>query len=318
MLKRVVVTGANGFVGRHLCRELVDRGWSVYGVDRLPPGEGVLPDEMEFCADDVLSSVGWARMLDGADTVVHLIAATHGAAKTTSEYAAVNVEGTRRVLEASVEAGVKRFVYLSSIKAVGEGGDLAYSEATPCCPEDAYGSTKRQAEIIVQELTANTSTTPIMLRPPALYGPGMKGNLLALLKLVDKATPLPLGCVRNARSMLYVGNLVSAITGTLECSDAVTGVFHVVDDGEPVSTRELAVRLSALLGRRPLIVPVPIFILKLCGMLVGRTDITDRLTRSLVVSGEAFKKALGWNPPTTLEEGLQRTVDWYRNERNLK
>lgn len=315
-MRRVAVTGANGFIGQHLCAELLRCGWEVRGTVRKLEARHSLAPEVEPVVVDVNKDDGWLAAVSSVDAVVHLVGRTHvlhdRANDPLDAYRSVNVEGTQRVLKTCVQAGVPRFIYLSSIKAVGEGSEIPYDETSPCVPEDAYGITKREAEIAVLETAARTSLQAIIIRPPLVYGPEVRGNFLRLLRLVDRGIPFPLGCTHNARSMVFVGNMTSAIAALLEQPAMRENVFHVADDGEPLSTKDLVTRLGCLLGHRVYHVPVPVPLLCLGGALIGRSGEVRRLIGSLTVSGERLKRALSWTPPYTVEQGLAETVAWYR------
>jgi len=315
-MKRVLITGANGFIGRYLCGEFLSNGWTVRGTIRRPEAGQSLPPEVETVIVDVTRDDGWSAAVSGVDAVVHLVGRTHvlhdRASDPLDAYRSVNVGGTQRVLEACVEAGVPRFIYLSSIKAVGEGTQSPYSETSSCNPEDAYGITKREAEIAVLEMATKTDLHVTIVRPPLVYGPGVKGNFLLILRLVDRGIPLPLGCTHNARSMVFVGNLTGAIAALLDEPTTKENIFHVVDNGEPLSTKDLVTRLGHLMGRNVHHIPVPISLLRLGGGLLGHAGEVMRLVSSLTVSGERIKETLNWTPPYTLEEGLTETVNWYR------
>lgn len=315
-MKRVLVTGSSGFIGCHLCAELLRCGWDVRGTIRRLETRRSLPSEVEAVIVDVNRDDGWSAALSKVEVVVHLVGRTHVVRDTGPDplaaYRAINVEGTQRVLRGCVQAGVPRFIYLSSIKAVGEGGEIPYDETSHCAPEDAYGITKREAEIAVLETAARTGLQAVILRPPLVYGPGVKGNFLRLLRLVDRGIPFPLGCTHNARSMVFVGNLTSAIVALLDRPTTKETFFHVTDDGEPLSTKELVTRLGYLMGRRVHHIPVPAPLLRLGGGLLGHAGEVKRLIGSLIVSGERINRTLDWIPPYTVDQGLVETVNWYR------
>jgi len=225
-------------------------------------------------------------------------------------YRSVNVGITKALLEACARSSVKQILYLSSIKAVGEGEGSPYSEEAECAPKDAYGISKREAEQLVLESAKGGMVTTVV-RPPLVYGPGVKGNFLRLMNLVWRGLPLPIGLIRNARSMVFVGNLTNAICTLLNEPSKAAGVFHVADYGVPLSTPELVRKLARLMGRPARIVPFPVGLMRLTGRLVGRLEDVDRLTRSLVVSCDRIRKELGWEPPFSVDEGLAQTVEWF-------
>lgn len=289
LVMRVFVTGADGFIGSYLCRMMEGRGLSVYRCTRADCGDvGVISD--------------WSARLVGMDAVVHLANTAHAYA-TEAELRQVNVEGTRRLAEQCARLGVKRFVYLSSVKVLGESsGDSPLDERATLAPEDAYGRTKAEAEEVLAQLR---DLEVVVLRPPLAYGPGVQANFLRLLEAVDRGWPLPFASVRNRRSLIHVGNLADAIIRCLEVPQAGGGTW-LVDDDAPVSTPELCLSIGAALGRRALLLPFPVALLKLAAPL-------QKVTGSLVMDSGAFRRDLGWRPPYSMEQGLAETASWWRD-----
>lgn len=313
---RVLVTGASGFVGGHLCPELMAAGWTVRAVVRNPEAARRLPEGVEhFMISGIGSETDWAEGLEGVDAVAHLAGRAHVTHEESADpmgaYREVNVGGTRRLAEACSEAGVCRLVFVSSVKAVGEGAPVAYTEETACRPEDAYGVSKLEAEGALAEVFTRTGLEAVVLRPPLVYGPGVKANFLRLLGLVERGLPLPFGSVKNARSMVYVGNLVGAILLCLEHPAASGGTFFVAD-GEPPSTRGLVMKMGEALKRPARLVPVPVPLLRLGGRVTGRSAEVDRLVGSLTMSTEKIRRHLGWSPRYSVDDGLRETVNWYK------
>ena len=252
---RIHVTGASGFIGSHLRPALAAAGHEL----RTAP--------------------------EGCDAVVHLANIAHASASP-ADLHRVNVEGTIAQARAALAAGVRRFVYLSSIKAAQ--------------PEDAYGRAKSIAE---QALLQMEGLEPVILRPPLVYGPRVRANFLALLRAIDRGWPLPLASIENRRSLVYVGNLVDAI---LVCLGGPTqGRTYAVSDGAPVSTPELCRAIGRALGRPARLFPFPGALLRLAPGLA-------RLAQSQVADDAALRAELGWRPPFSFEEGLRRTAEWYR------
>ena len=310
-MPRVLVTGANGFVGRHLCPELVRSGWDVRAVSRRPAS--TIPSQCEtVLVSDIGRPLHWQPLLEDVQAVVHLVARTHKLQDHNgiAAYQELNVGGTRQLVRASIAAGVSRFLFMSSIKAVGEGASAAYSETTPCRPEDDYGQSKYDAERLLSEITAGTDLQTVILRSPLIYGAHVKGNFLRLLNAVWRGMPLPLGAIRNTRSMTYVGNLVSAIEVAMQHPAAAGETFHVAD-GSALSTRELIVRLAALMRTRALLFSVPPPWLRIVGQMARRSDQVRRVTDSLTVSTKRIQDRLQWQPPHSLESGLRIQVDWF-------
>lgn len=313
VVRTVAVTGANGFVGRALCRRLQQDGLRVRAVVRRREAAALVPADEVAVVEGVNRPDAWVTALAGADAVAHLIALTHERAASTSalsEYRAVNVDITASVVAASQRVGVGRLLYVSSVKAVGEGAAVPYTEATPCHPVDAYGQTKREAEEVVQ--AGSDGVESVILRPPLVHGPGVRGNLLRLLRAVDKGRPLPVGAVRARRSLVGVDNLAAAASATLT-HPAAAGELFFVTDGDAPQVRELVVALAELMQRRARLVPVPPSVLRATATLLRRGDLAERLVGDLVVDDRKIRTTLGWEPPLTLRDGLARTVAWYRS-----
>lgn len=320
-MKRVLLTGANGFVGRRLSQELRANGWRVREVVRRPSeieSSGVESVQIE----DIAAHPDWSEILQNVDVVVHLAARAHVMNDRGSNpldlYRTVNVSGTARLAEASLEAGVRRFVYVSSVKAVGEGEysppgspSPIYTEETPCRPQDAYGISKLEAEQAMLQAARGGGMETVIVRPPLVYGPEVRANYLRLMKAVAHGIPLPLGAVQNARSMVYIGNLAHALSLSCEHPNAAGETF-LVADGEPLSTRELVERMGRAMERPARLFPVPVSFLRLAGRALGRLDEVDRLVGSLVVSTARIRERLGWIPPYTEDEGLRETANWLR------
>ena len=310
----ILVTGATGFVGRRLVTALVDRGERVRVAVRTP--QTALAGVETAVVGDIHGHTDWGAALAGVSRVFHLAARTHVLADTAAdplrEYRRINTEGTARLATAAARAGVRRLVYLSSIKVNGESTEAGpYTEASPPQPEDAYGRTKWEAERALRGVEQHLGLEAVVLRPPLVYGPGVKANFLKLIGLVARGVPLPLGAVRNRRSLVYVDNLVDALVlaGT---HAAAAGRTFLVSDAEDVSTPELVRALAAALGVRPRLLPIPPALLRAAGRVLGRDAQVKRLTGSLQVDTTLIRDTLGWRPPRTLEDGLAATVAWYR------
>jgi nucleoside-diphosphate-sugar epimerase len=264
----------------------------------------------------------WRTALEDITAVVHLAARTHvmreSAADPLAAYRDINVEGTQRLAEAAAAAGVRRFVFLSSIKVNGERtGLLPFGEADEPRPEDAYGITKLEAEQVLERIAAESEMRVTILRPPLVYGPGVKGNFLALMGAVRKGVPLPLGLVDNRRSLVHVGNLASAIVACLD-NERAAGQTFLVSDGEDLSTPELIRRLATGLATRPRLYPCPVWLLRVAGTLLGKRAQVARLTDSLQVDSARIRQMLGWTPPFTVEQGLAETAWWFASETGRK
>ncbi|MBI3938282.1 MAG: SDR family oxidoreductase [Betaproteobacteria bacterium] len=313
---RVLVTGASGFVGSTLCRVLVEAGHAPRAaVHRIVPGsEG---HDTVVCVGEIDSNTDWSHALRGVDCVVHLAARAHvmreRAADPLAEYRRINVEGTRRLAEQAVAAGVRRLVFLSSVKVNGEATARPFTENDAPRPEDAYGISKWEAEQALKGVAARSKLEVVILRPPLVYGPGVKGNFLALMRAIARGLPLPLASVDNRRSLIYVENLAGAIELSITKNEAA-GRTYLVSDAEDVSMPQLIRALAAALGTKARLWPSPPPLLKAAGRLLGRADAVARLTGSLQVDSSKIRRELSWRPRSTLAQGLAETARWYHAE----
>lgn len=314
---KILVTGAAGFIGRALCERLKTDGHEVFCTVRSAGQAATLPEGVRVLASTGLGpDTGFAEILESIDVVVHLAARVHvlrdEARDPLAAFRAENVETTANLARQAASAGVRRLVFLSSVKVHGEGAEKSYREDDPLEPADAYGQSKLEAEEKLASIMTETGLEVVVLRPPLVYGPGVKANFQQLLELVSRGVPLPLSSVRNRRSMLYLGNLVDAIA-TCAQHPRAAGQTYLVSDGEDVSTPELIRRIAAALGRTPRLLPLEPSILRFFGKITGRAGMTDRLLRSLSVDSGKIRRDLEWQPPFTMQDGLASTAAWYRN-----
>ena len=307
---RVVVTGATGFVGKALCVEFVAHGHAVVpAVRRASCLAG------EVVVGDIDGATDWTTALAACDAVVHLAARVHVMDDTAhdplAQYRATNTDATLNFARQAAQVGVKRFVYISTIKVNGEGRGTAYCETDAPAPGDAYAISKWEAEQGLQRIAGETGLEVVILRPPLVYGPGVKANFRQLLRTVERGWPLPLGAIRNRRSLLYLGNLVDAIRLCVE-HPAAAGQTFLLDDGEAISTPELVRAVASAMGRPARLLAMPVGVLELVGILLGKRAAVARLTGSLYVDSSAIRSRLGWTPPYTLRQGLDATVAYVR------
>jgi UDP-glucose 4-epimerase len=257
------------------------------------------------------AATAWEAALAGCDVIVHLAARVHvmddKASDPLAEFREVNTEGTLNLARQAAQAGVKRFVFTSTIKVNGEGRDAAYRETDTPAPADPYAISKWEAEQGLHSIAQETGLEVVILRPPLVYGPGVKANFLRLMRTVARGWPLPLGAIRNRRSLLYLGNFVDAIRLCVEHAGAAGQTF-LLDDGEPVSTPDLIRALAHAMGRPARLLAVPVGVLELAGALLGKRAAVARLTGSLYVDSSAIRSRLGWSPPYTMRQGLDVTV----------
>ncbi len=322
-----LVTGATGFIGSALLAAL--QGRAVRRALRQPAADALPGDTV---VGDIGPDTDWSAALAGVDCVVHLAARTHvmneDAADPLAAYRRINVEATRNLAQQAAAAGVRRFVFLSSVKVNGEGfphprplysvssvplsqGERgAYVETDTPAPQDAYGISKREAEDVLRDIAARSAMELVILRPPLVHGPGVKGNFLRLLQLIHRGMPLPLASVRNRRSLLHVVNLADAIVACMD-APAAAGKTFLVSDGEDVSTPELIRKLAAGMERPARLLPCPVMLLELGAELIGQRDAVARLTGSLQVDASLLRNTLGWRPRIPLDQGLIDTARWY-------
>ena len=311
---RILVTGASGFVGTALCRELLARGHTVRAaVRRLVPPSAVPSQLHQILVPDIAAEFDRRALVDGVGTVVHLAAIAHRSSLDDGEMRRVNCDAAVRLAEAAARS-VRRFIFLSSVKVHGEdSGSGTYAEDDALDPQDSYGRSKLEAERALTETAARVGIELAIVRPPLVYGPGVKANFLRLLGWVDSGLPLPFASVRNRRSLIYVGNLVDAIVRLVE-HPVARGPFLVSDD-ESVSTPELVSRIARVLGRSARLLPAPLALLRMAGMIAGRRDEIRRLTGNLAIDSLRARRLLDWRPPYTLDAGLAQTARWFKSVR---
>jgi len=307
---KVLITGANGLVGRAVCAALHRTGHAVTPAVRRAQG---LAQEQVIGESD--AQTGWRAALAGMESVVHLAARVHvmndSAADPLAAFRSINTAGTLNLARQCAAAGVRRFVFVSSVKVNGEERAAPYTEADTPAPEDAYALSKWEAEQGLWQVAAETGLEVVILRPPLVYGPGVGANFLALLRAVARGMPLPLGAINNQRSLIFVGNLADAILCCLE-HPAAAGQTFLVSDGEEVSTPELVRRMATALGRPAWLVALPVPVLRMLVAFAKKPALATRLSGSLAVDSSKIRRELDWSPPFTLDEGLRETAAWYR------
>ena len=314
--KNVLVTGANGFVGAALCDYLAKKGYTVSGSARNP--EAVPPSARPRRVDDLGPDTDWMEALFYIDVVVHLAGRAHVMDEDPDDAAelfmSVNSEGALHLAEAAATSGVKRFIFVSTVKVNGERTHLRpFTEQDVAMPADPYAKSKWEAEQALWQVSRAFGMEMVVLRPPLVYGPNVKGNFRALLDLLQKRVPLPFGLIRNKRSMIHVTNLASAITLCIEHPAAVGETF-LVRDNESLSTTELIRRIDRAAERMSLLLPVPVFLLRLFGLATGNSEKIARLTESLVIDDAHIRDRLDWRPDLSVNHGLEETVLWHIRE----
>lgn len=316
-MSQILVTGANGFVGKALCRALADGGHTVTGLVRQAGG----------CFGDVHEWVDAGKDFEGVKTswpeglrpesVVHLAARVHvlndDAVDPDAAFHATNVEGTLRVAEAALQNGARRFVFVSSIKALAEADSgRPLREDDPPAPQDAYGRSKYAAEQALLRFGQETGLDVVIARPPLVYGPEVRANFLRLMDAVWRGIPLPLGSVSAKRSLVYVGNLADALARCATDPRAAHQCFHIAD-GDDSTVAGLARSLGRHLRRPARLVPLPASWLRVAGRVTHRSPQVERLVGSLQVDSGRIRSVLGWQPPYSIDDGLVVTARWYRS-----
>lgn len=314
--RRVLVTGAHGFVGQALCETLTSGAWSVRRAVRRQIAEG------DFVVGDVGPQSDWLRAVAGVDCVVHLASRTHimhdESLNPMDAYRDINVAGTIQLAKTAAAQGVRRFVFMSSIKVNGEWtAEHPFTEADTPQPRDAYGISKHEAEQALREIAKETGLEVTILRPPLVYGPGVKANFLRLMQLVARRRPLPLGSIDNRRSLIYVENLADAIVACME-HPAAAGKTYLVSDSEAVSTPELVRQIALALGVEARLLSLPTSLLSLGAKLLRRDAEWQRIGGSLQIDSSKIRDELNWKPPFTMAQGLAQTAQWYHSQYPLK
>lgn len=322
-IRRVLITGATGFIGPHVCAALKRAGWVVRGAklaDRQPL-QSCAVDEWVAVAD-IGGDVNWSEALRGVNTIVHLAGRVHvmheHVADPLAEYRRFNVAGTESLARSAAFLGVSRVVFVSSIKVNGErtgrdrdGAFERYHENTPPSPHDAYAISKWEAECRLQDIAAATGIEVVIVRPPLVYGPGVGANFLRLMRLVDRGIPLPFGSVHNLRSLIYVENLADALTTCVIAPQSRNRTYLIRD--VDLSTADLIRTIASALGRRPRLLNLPDWVVRLGAHLCFKDGALDRLTGSLLVDDHLIRRELSWVPKCSLESAMARTAAWYRS-----
>ena len=311
----ILVTGATGFVGTALVGRLAaDRAFNGV-IAAVRQTVALFPEGVrQFPVGDLLPATDWSAALQDVDKLVHCAARVHVMQDDSTDplraYRLVNVEGTLNLARQAAASGVRRFVCVSSIKVNGEATQprQPFSADDLPAPLDPYGVSKLEAEQGLREIEAKTGMEVVIVRPPLVYGPGVKANFASMVRWVARGLPLPFGAINNARSMVALGNLVDLLVTCLKHPEAAGQTF-LVSDGEDVSTTELLRRTAQALKKKTLLLPIPTFVLESGAALLGKRAVAQRLCGSLQVDIDKTRRLLGWNPPLTLDQGLKKTVE---------
>lgn len=316
----IFVTGAGGFIGKSLCCSLVHHGAAVTACVRsnpriLPPGSPI--EKLAYREISDISQVSdWSASLRGMDTVVHLAARAHVLRETEpnpiERYRAVNTDSTLLLARQAASVGVRRFVFLSSIGVNGNTTSLgkSFTEESQIAPHNAYAVSKWEAEEGLLKLADESGMEMVIIRPPLVYGPGVKANFFVMMRCLHEGIPLPLGAIRNQRSLVALDNLVDLIGCCIEHPAAVNQIF-LVADGIDLSTTEILRRLGNCLGKPARLLPVPQKIVETGLKCIGRRDLAQKLCGSLQVDISKARELLGWTPPVATDEALTNTAQFF-------
>jgi len=311
----ILVTGATGFVGSRFCEVVIQHGWRVRRAVHQASG---LPDEV--VAGDVTGNTSWSEALKNVEIVVHIAARVHimddSATDPLSEFRKTNTEGTLNLAQQAAVAGVKRFIFISSAKVNGEmtPPGQSFKPDDEAIPTDPYALSKYEAEQGLLKLARETDMEVVIIRPPLVYGPGVKANFASMMKWINKGIPLPFGAIHNQRSLVALENLVSFIIHCIDHPKAKNEIF-LISDGEDVSTTELLQKVAVALGKKSRLVPVPVSWMRFVAKLLGKEAVANRLFGSLQVDSFKARELLGWKPVITMDDQLKKTAEAYLNNK---
>ena len=311
----VLLTGATGFIGTELCQHFTH-------LSKIRIRVALRASNPAYPQATVVSSIDrhtdWTTALQGIDTVIHLAARAHQIKDTAPNpeqaFYEVNTAGTANLVRQSIEAGVKHFIFISSIGAMATLSDDVLTADSPCRPDTPYGLSKLAAEQALIQQTQGTGMTYTIIRPPLVYGPGNPGNMARLIKLVNTGLPLPLGAIHNRRSLVALPNLVDLITTCLTHPAAANQTF-LVSDNEDLSTTDLLRRLAKALDKPARLIPVPMPIIQSTAQIIGKPALAQRLCGSLQVDISKTQTLLGWTPPVSVDQGLRLTAQHFQQSR---
>jgi nucleoside-diphosphate-sugar epimerase len=314
---KVLVTGASGFVGSALCAHLVLEGYTVIGAVRGMPEKPLSGVEYRNVSS-VNASADWREALVDINVVVHCAARVHIMSETSVDpltlFREVNVKGTLCLAEQAVDRGVKRFIYISSIKVNGEAtSEHPFNADDTPAPKDPYGISKWEAEQVLWEIAEKTGLEIVIVRPPLVYGPGVRANFLRLMQWIMSGVPLPLGAIDNRRSLVALDNLVDLIKNCLKNPQAINQIF-LVSDGYDLSIKTLFQRTAISLGKPARLVYVPVSLLWTIARIFGKSGIAERICGSLQVDISKTRHRLNWSPPVAVDEALRKTAKYFLSQ----
>lgn len=309
----IFVTGASGFVGRGLVSRLAAQGSLKVSLRQISGG---FPESVEVVQAELVPDQDWSTSLAGVDVVIHCAARVHVMSEQSedplAEFRKVNVKGTLNLAGQAAVAGVKRFIFVSSVKVNGEGTGFgrSFKANDVAAPLDPYGISKLEAEQGLRVLAAETGMEVVIIRPVLVYGPGVKANFLSMMRWLNKGVPLPFGAIYNKRSLVALDNLVDLIVTCIDHPAAANQTF-LVSDGADLSTSELLGKMATALGKPARLLPVPSWLLEQGAKLLGKQALAQRLCGSLQVDISKTRELLNWTPPVSVEDALRKTASHF-------
>lgn len=310
------MTGGTGFVGSGVAERLVSDSLHGLRVVVRKPETLLAPGVERVVVSDIAPNVNWSNGLQDVDVVIHVAARVHVMAEASDnpldEFRRVNTAGTLNLARQAAGTRARRFIFVSSIKVNGEATTLgtSFSADDIPAPLDPYGVSKMEAEQGLREIAEQTGMEVVIIRPPLVYGPGVKANFLTMMRWLARGVPLPLGAIDNRRSLVVLDNLVDLIVTCIDHPAAANQTF-LVSDGEDLSTTQLLRRMGCALGKPARLIPVPPMLIKLGAALVGKPAVAQRLCDSLQVDISKTRRLLGWSPPVSVDEGLKKAAQGY-------
>lgn len=305
---RILVTGATGFVGKHLCDFFNERGMDFSAVVRRPVND---LKNVQLVVEQISSSTNWENILNDIDVIVHLAGRAHVMHEQSTEsfesYAEINIEATKNLANQAAKCGVKRFVFISSIGVNGNSSDFPLNEVLKPSPQEYYATSKKIAEDELRGIASTTNLEVVIIRPPLVYGAGVKANFKKIMKLSKLKLPLPFGSINNRRSLIYIENLIDFIMICITHPKAANETF-LISDGEDVSTKKLIATLAASVNKKALLIPIPQKLLSLIFRLFGKQYLYIKVCGSLYADITKAQTLLGWKPPCTFRQGIYKTM----------
>jgi len=313
MRRQILITGSTGFIGIALIARLAEENFNIRAIVRNNKATTFNEEVKVINVGELTTSINWKQALEGVDVVIHLASRVHimndQAADPTAEYQRINVDASLNLARQAADLGVKRFIYLSSIKVHGEFTELSrpFVADDMLFPQSSYAISKYQSELGLRELSIESEMEIVIIRPPLVYGPGVKANFLSMMKWLSRSIPLPFGRIHNLRSLVAIDNLVDLIVKCIDHPAAANQAF-LVSDGEDLSTPDLLYRMGVALDKPVRLIPIPVLWLQFFSYLFGFDSTFERLCSSLQVDISKTQKLLGWDPIIGVDEGLRRAA----------